>query len=94
VSGLGRALAVVTAAIGMHCPTPGQYGGPIPIDSVGLSARLEAWCQAKAGSAAAGGQCSKATPDPPDSGDASDTEASAAPTDAMADDAAELPEAR
>lgn len=31
------------------CRAPGQYGGPIPIDTVGLASRLQARCEANGG---------------------------------------------
>ena len=44
-----RALWLVAPAIVglLGCPTPTQYGGPIPIDTAGLEARARILCGAR-----------------------------------------------
>ena len=33
----------------LGCPTPKQYGGPIPVDTAGFEARARLFCQAHRG---------------------------------------------
>jgi hypothetical protein len=51
-AGWGLSLCLTLCFTLMGCPSPTQYGGPIPVDHQGLAQRMGLLCQA--GSAPAG----------------------------------------
>jgi hypothetical protein len=49
-----RALLFALSVAPLGCPTPAQYGGPIPIDTAGFEARARMLCGARLASHANG----------------------------------------